>query len=189
MEWKIDTARLTEALKRRAYETIDKRNPGSRWRCTVPRALLGDEDGNEEEERARRTSPAQSTFPSRGARVSIGTLILAGPRMGASWDEATCRSNKVSLVPHLSSHRRRARVGLQKMHPGTQPLSRRAHSYGILALCFSTPVILADDYIVGMLAGPQPRTESRGDARAPRCIAFLMIDWRELYCISKFNAR
>ncbi|KYN36220.1 hypothetical protein ALC56_09180 [Trachymyrmex septentrionalis] len=55
-------------------------------------------------------------------------------------------------------------VGPQKMHPETQPLSSRAYSYSILALCFSTSVILVDDYIVGMLARPQPRTESRRDS-------------------------
>ncbi|KYN13405.1 hypothetical protein ALC57_14418 [Trachymyrmex cornetzi] len=58
-------------------------------------------------------------------------------------------------------------VGPQKMHPETQPLSSRAHSYSILALCFSTSVIFVDDYIVGMLARPQSRTDFYGENSGP----------------------
>lgn len=114
----------------------------------------------------------QSTFPSRGARVSVETLILAGPRTGASWDEATCQPSRTPFVPRcLCPVLTSPTEWGPKMHPETQPLSRRAHSYSILALCFSTSVIFADDYIVGMLARPQPRTESRRDSRASRSIA------------------
>lgn len=80
--------RLTEApeKRQRTEETTDKKNPGSRGRCTGPQrgVLLGDEDGNEEEKREQGERAPQSTFPSRGARVSVETLILAGPRTGAS---------------------------------------------------------------------------------------------------------
>lgn len=115
----------------------------------------------------------QSTFPSRGARVSVETLILVGPWTGASWDEATCQPSRTppSSLSAPVQYWHRARSGAEKMHPKTQPLSRRAHSYSILALCFSTPVIFADDYIVSMLVRPQPRTESRRDSCASRSIA------------------
>lgn len=84
-----DTARLTEASREgseqrkrptRKILVHERRDTG------VPCTLLGDEDGNEEERRGNKENGAlQSTFPSRGARVSIGALILAGePRTGAS---------------------------------------------------------------------------------------------------------
>lgn len=86
-----DTARLTEASR----EGSEQRKRPTRkilvheegvYTYRVPCALFGDEDGNEEERRENKKNGAsQSTFPSRGARVSIGALILAGePRTGAS---------------------------------------------------------------------------------------------------------
>ena len=115
----------------------------------------------------------QSTFPSRGARVSVETR---DSHPGWTTDGGLVRRGHLPaelnpLRPSVLYTDIAHGVGPQKMHPEIQPLSSRAHSYSILALCFSTSVILVDDYIVGMLARPQPRTESRRDSRTSRSIA------------------
>lgn len=60
----------------------------------------------------------------------------------------------------------------------TQPLSKRVRSYGILALCSSTPVILADDYIAGMPAGSSSieRNHERDDDSCPRIAIYRFND-------------
>lgn len=162
-----DTARLTEASREgseqrkrptRKILVHERRDTG------VPCTLLGDEDGNEEERRGNKENVGL-----RNLRFHL--VARACPSVLSSWlvnrgrgpRETRPPAGRVDPPPPPQPpHRRRcARTrsewGPQKMHPRTQPLSRRAHFYGILALCFSTSVILTDDYIVGTLAGPQPR--------------------------------
>lgn len=97
-----------------------------------PRAL-GDEDGNEEEKRERESKEngprPQSTFPSRGARVSVGILILRCLGRGRGPRETRPPAGRVGgpLLVSLSLVRvvhGREEWGAQKMHPWTQPLSK-----------------------------------------------------------------
>ncbi|EGI63574.1 hypothetical protein G5I_08093 [Acromyrmex echinatior] len=133
--------------------------------------LLGDEDGNEEEERTRRTGPAIYVSISWRARVRRDSRLSSWLDHGRGPRETRPPASRVESPSSLGTsvlytdiaHG----VGPQKMHPETQPLYSRAHSYSILALCFSTSVILVDDYIVGMLARPQPRTDFYEDNSGP----------------------
>ncbi|TGZ51394.1 hypothetical protein DBV15_09184 [Temnothorax longispinosus] len=171
-----NTMRLTEAPRKRqrTEETTDEKNPGSRRRrrCTLYRApaaacCSGTKMAMRKRRESKENGPRNLRFHlvARACPSRLSSWLDRGRGPRETRPPASRVKPPSSLSVPLSCTDIAHGVGPQKMHPETQPLSRRAHSYSILALCFSTPVIFADDYIVGMLARPQPRTESRRDSQ------------------------
>lgn len=125
--------------------------------------------GGNEEEKSKKNGRVICVSISWRARVRRDrSSSWRGLRMGASWDEATCRlrprhpspTATLSLPPLAFRAPWWGTVEGPSGEP-PQPLSERTHRYSILALCFSTLVILENDYAVWIFAKPRGNLDGR----------------------------